>query len=147
MATRRPDASDLLNENANRLMQKKQVSLSYLADRCGISDKTLYNILHGKHSPTLGKVDSLARALGVPIYELFTTKDSVLQSNSDDFFNSLGDLTEGEKVFLSEFVKDLRGLKGRYLDAGSGEWNKKERQENEDRRKKVIQMANQKDKE
>jgi transcriptional regulator with XRE-family HTH domain len=72
MATKRPNPVELLSANAGKIIKRKNQDLKSVAARCGFSEKTLYNILNGKHSATLGKIDDIARALGVHVYELQT---------------------------------------------------------------------------
>jgi len=145
MATKRPNPVELLSANAGKIIKRKNQDLKSVAARCGFSEKTLYNILNGKHSATLGKIDDIARALGVHVYELLQVSQDELHSPVEvEFFDKLGQLTEIEKLLISEYLGEFRALRQRFLLAGGGEWNKEEeRREVADRRKATIRSANQ----
>lgn len=142
---KRPNPVELLSANADKIIKRKNQDLKSVAARCGFSEKTLYNILHGKHSATLGKIDDIARALGVQAYELLQVSQDDLHSKPElEFIDKLGQLTEIERLLVAEYLDEFRALRQRYLLAGGGDWNREEeRRETADRRRSTIHAANQ----
>ena len=63
---------DVLTRIAN-LREEKGWSLYQLANKAGLTCKTLYNWYNGDSVPTVKALEAVAEALEVPLCELFTT--------------------------------------------------------------------------
>lgn len=63
---------DVLTRIAN-LREEKGWSLYQLANKAGLTYKTLYNWYNGDSIPTVKALEAVAEALEVPLCELFTT--------------------------------------------------------------------------
>lgn len=63
---------DVLTRIAN-LREEKGWSLYQLANKAGLTYKTLYNWYNGDSVPTVKALEAVAEALEVPLCELFTT--------------------------------------------------------------------------
>ena len=63
---------DVLTRIAN-LREEKCWSLYQLANKAGLTYKTLYNWYNGDSVPTVKALEAVAEALEVPLCELFTT--------------------------------------------------------------------------
>ncbi len=53
------------------IAQTKGVSIKQLAELCGLSTPSLYNIANGKLAPKVSTLENIANNLGVPITDLF----------------------------------------------------------------------------
>lgn len=69
------------------IAQTKGVSLKQLAELCGLSTPSLYNIANGKLAPKVSTLENIATNLGVPITDLFKLpKDTNPYSHKDGRF-------------------------------------------------------------
>lgn len=66
----RPDPRDSLARNLRFLMTQADLSEQNLADRSGVGQKTINNILNKVNSPTLSTVEKLAAAFGLTGWHL-----------------------------------------------------------------------------
>jgi transcriptional regulator with XRE-family HTH domain len=65
------------------LLRNNRESISAFANRVGITQANMSNIVNGKSSPTLDTLKKIADALGVPISDLFDRPES---EHSDGLF-------------------------------------------------------------
>ena len=68
------------------IAQTKGVSIKQLAELCGLSTPSLYNIANGKLAPKVSTLESIADALGVPITDLFKVKQNNPYTDKDGRF-------------------------------------------------------------
>jgi len=69
----REDAAPEVGQRIRELRDKQGLSLRALAERCGLSINAISRIERGENSPTVASLHLIARALNVPITELFRT--------------------------------------------------------------------------
>lgn len=101
-----------LAKKLNTICEIRNVGMSELADRTGISRSTLYNILHGKSSPYIHTLLRICNVLEINITELFE-----FPGDTGDFYGS--EMKESEKNLISNFrylSKEKRKLLWIYLD-------------------------------
>lgn len=88
-AYRAPIAA-ILGENIYALLPKAFKNAATLTDqmealavRCNIAPETIRRIAKGEVSPTLGKIDAIARGLGVHAWELLKPSEHVAPASPD----------------------------------------------------------------
>lgn len=62
-----------MKPNSSRLkfeIDSKKVSVAKLAEQSGISRQTIYDLIEGKESATLGTLTAIAKALNIPEKDL-----------------------------------------------------------------------------
>lgn len=70
MATNRPNPRDSLAANLRHLMNSREWNQVELAKRSRVNQKTISNILAGRNTPTLDKLDMIASAFGLNAWHL-----------------------------------------------------------------------------
>lgn len=70
MATARPNPRDSLASNLRHLMAAQRWNQVDVAKRSGVNQKTISNILNGRNTPTLDKLDMIAAAFGLNAWHL-----------------------------------------------------------------------------
>lgn len=65
-----PDPLQTLAVNTRYILDKMQRSARGVADKIGISNKTVSNMLNAAHSTQIGTADAVAEELGVPLWQL-----------------------------------------------------------------------------
>lgn len=60
------------------ILHEKQISISQLSSKCGISASNLSNYMSGKISPTLDTLNKIADALNIDLTELFKKREEVV---------------------------------------------------------------------
>ncbi len=65
------DYSKKLGRNLKRIRTKKDVTQTEIARKLSVDRSFVSNIENGKNNPTLSTLTSLAKALDVPVDELF----------------------------------------------------------------------------
>ena len=75
---------DTLARNLRQVMERIQRSARDVADACGLSNKTVSNILNGAHSVTLDSASAVANEIGVPLWQLLSPEiDREIMGNPD----------------------------------------------------------------
>jgi len=62
--------SELLTRNLNHIKTVDDLNQTSMGELCGIAQRTISNILTGSHSPSLDKLEKLAKGLRVPAWTL-----------------------------------------------------------------------------
>jgi len=65
------DDAKKLGENLKRIRTKKNINQTELAETLNVDKSFVSNIENGKNNPTLSTIANLAKALKVPVNELF----------------------------------------------------------------------------
>ena len=66
------ELKDVLAKNLKMIAQAEGLSSRALASRCGMSQKTVWNMMEGEHSARLSNIESIAAGLGVSPVLLIT---------------------------------------------------------------------------
>lgn len=59
------------------IMQEKGISSVVLAERIGVSKVTVSNLINDKTMPSLKTMEDVAKALNVPMWQLFASPEEV----------------------------------------------------------------------
>lgn len=62
---------DLLAFNIKYYRYQNNLSQEKLAEKCSLSPRYITDVERGKHSPTILKIEEIARALNIEPYKLF----------------------------------------------------------------------------
>ncbi|MFZ3012045.1 MAG: helix-turn-helix transcriptional regulator [Minisyncoccia bacterium] len=65
------DDAKKLGENLKKIRTKKNITQTELAETLNVDKSFVSNIENGKNNPTLSTIANLAKALKVPVDELF----------------------------------------------------------------------------
>lgn len=65
------DDAKKLGENLKKIRTKKNITQTELAETLSVDKSFVSNIENGKNNPTLSTIANLAKALKVPVDELF----------------------------------------------------------------------------
>jgi len=65
------DDAKKLGENLKKIRTKKNITQTELAETLNVDKSFVSNIENGKNNPTLSTIANLAKALNVPVDELF----------------------------------------------------------------------------
>ena len=99
---------NVLGKNIKSFRSRKQLSQADLADKAGISITFLSNIERGNNFPLAGTLCSLAKALGVEVFELF--KGDLVPSNNKKMMNQLSkDITQKIHSAVTDVFKQYLG--------------------------------------
>jgi transcriptional regulator with XRE-family HTH domain len=99
---------DILGKNIKSFRVSRQFSQADLAEKAGISITFLSNIERGNNFPLAGTLCSLAKALGVEVFELF--KGDLAPSDSKELINQLsGDITQKMNLAMADIFKQYLG--------------------------------------
>ncbi len=60
-----------LAQNIRDYMKVRGLNQTKLAERCGVPQPRIAEILSGRYDPRVGTIERVARALGVPLASLF----------------------------------------------------------------------------
>jgi transcriptional regulator with XRE-family HTH domain len=69
---------DHFRDNIRCVLEARDMTMSELAERCGIDRSNLSKILHGKERVTLDRAGVIADALGIGLHELISPKFKIL---------------------------------------------------------------------
>jgi transcriptional regulator with XRE-family HTH domain len=84
MRTEIHNPRETLARNLRQVMERLQRSARDVADACGLSNKTVSNILNGAHSVTLDSASAVANEIGVPLWQLLSPEiDREIMGNPD----------------------------------------------------------------
>jgi transcriptional regulator with XRE-family HTH domain len=98
----------VLGKNIKFFRSQKQFSQADLADKAGISITFLSNIERGNNFPLTKTLCSLAKALGVEVFELF--KGDLVPSNSKEMMSQLSeDITQKIHSAVTDVFKQYLG--------------------------------------
>ena len=83
-----------------KLLEERNISFKDLSDKLGVDRNNLYNSLT-KGNPTLQRLESIAEAIGVPVWRLFTeyTKPEVY-----------GSITYKDTVYCISSKEELKAI-------------------------------------
>jgi len=86
-----------------------ELSQEKLAERVGLSTKTISYIENGKNSISFNKIPLLAKGLGVPVYKLFVFAES---ENHREMLDKLLDSAQDKEInSIAEIVKIVLAMK------------------------------------
>lgn len=94
-----------MKERVKQLCKERRTTLKQIAERMGVAQETLTRIIGGKANTTLSTIQSLADALEVDLWELFT--DTAVRSSKDEIH---GVIWIGGKPVIINSMKDLQEL-------------------------------------
>ena len=98
----------ILGKNIKFFRSQRRLSQADLADKTGISITFLSNIERGNNFPLAGTLCSLAKALGVEVFELF--KGDLVPSDSKELVNQLTeDLSKKINLAMVDVFKQYLG--------------------------------------
>jgi transcriptional regulator with XRE-family HTH domain len=98
----------ILGKNIKSFRSRKRLSQADLAEKAGISITFLSNIERGNNFPLAGTLCSLAKVLGVEVFELF--KGDLVPSNSKELMNQLSeDITKRMNLAMADVFKQYLG--------------------------------------
>jgi transcriptional regulator with XRE-family HTH domain len=66
----------IVGERVRRIREQKNISQGQLARRAGVVPYHLSRIENGHTSPSVGTLEKLARALEIPVYQLFYEEEA-----------------------------------------------------------------------
>lgn len=72
-----------VNNNLKQIIDEKGIKQKYLAEKAGISEQTLSNLIKNRHDISLRVAFQISYALGVPIEEIFSLDRVDLQDDSE----------------------------------------------------------------
>lgn len=99
----------IVGERVRRIREQKNISQAQLARRAGVVAYHLSRIENGHTSPSVGTLEKLARALEIPVYQLFYEGDASVEIlNPADMIQSGAQEVEAAKED-SQFWEKLRG--------------------------------------
>ena len=61
-----------MNLRLKEICETKKIAVGALADKIGMSRPNMYNLVNGKITPSVEKLNEIATALDVELWELFT---------------------------------------------------------------------------
>ncbi|MGP3699009.1 helix-turn-helix domain-containing protein [Rhodobacter sp. NSM] len=103
----RDPISQLVAENLERLLKERDMSALALGKKCKLGRSTVYDILDGRsESPRLKTIAALADGLGVPLSDMFLTRDQ-LQAQSE-LLRAYQMLPPAEQKRLAQVAKAWR---------------------------------------
>ena len=71
-------------ESLKRLLSEKGVTSVWLANQIGITKVSISYIINGKQKPSFDTLEKIASALEVPMWQLFTSYDEVVNTAISD---------------------------------------------------------------
>lgn len=96
--------TQLLAQNISRLMEERGINAPELAERSGLNRTAIYDILSERsQSPKVKTAAQIARALNVPISDLFLTAEQVEGQNA--LFKAYQMLPPEEQVRLEKIAE------------------------------------------
>jgi transcriptional regulator with XRE-family HTH domain len=102
------ELKDILGKNIKFFRSRRELSQADVADKAGISITFLSNIERGNNFPLAGTLCSLAKALGVEVFELF--KGDLVPSDSKELINQLSeDITQKIHLAVADIFKQYLG--------------------------------------
>jgi transcriptional regulator with XRE-family HTH domain len=102
------ELKDVLGKNIKFFRSYRRLSQADLAEKAGISITFLSNIERGNNFPLAGTLCSLAKALGVEVFELF--KGDLVPSDSKEMMAKLSvDITQKIHLAVTDIFKQYLG--------------------------------------
>lgn len=86
------------------IMSEKGITSVELAEKIGVSKATISNLINNKTMPSIDTLGKIAVALGVPDWQLFASKEEVINKSKD---NSLTCPYCGKPIDVSLLKKKL----------------------------------------
>ena len=99
----------LFGSRIRYLRKMSSISQEKLAERTGLSTKTISYIENGKNTISFNKLPLLAEALEIPIYKLFIFTD--LENNKEVLNELLDSATTKEINAIASVVKTMLALR------------------------------------
>ncbi len=110
METPKTQIAVLFGGRVQHFRSKAGLSQGQLAERADVSQTYLSAIERGDKFPAGPTIESLARALGLPIYVLFVDPDQALQAQ-ETVFDEVSRLNVGLTQVVTEWAREnLRGF-------------------------------------
>lgn len=85
------------------------LSQEKLAEKTGLSTKTISYIENGKNTISFNKLPLIAEGLGIPVYKLFVFEEG--EGNKEIAVNLLNSATEKELNAITDILKTILSLK------------------------------------
>lgn len=87
------------------LRQQKGWSLYQLAQKSGLSFKTIYKWFNKETTPTIKALEAIAEAFQIPLYSLFTPYDTILaDEDTKELLTKLNKLTPDQKEAVIKVI-------------------------------------------
>lgn len=99
----------LFGERVRYLRNMANLSQEKLAEKIGLSTKTISYIENGKNTISFNKLPLIAEGLGVPVYKLFVFIDS--ENKKETIDNLLNSANDKEINAIAEIIKTVLSLK------------------------------------
>jgi len=100
----RDAVTQLLSQNIIRLMKERDMNAAALAERSGLNRTAVYDILSERsQSPKISTAAQIAKALNVPISDLFLTPEQVEGQNA--LFKAYQMLPSEERIRLEQIAQ------------------------------------------
>lgn len=125
-------ANVFVGQNTGRIRRQRRLSVSELARRSGVSKATLLSIEDGASNPTIGTLESIARALEVGLIDIIENTSASATTvrrlegdewrDFDDFkFRALGTVYGGDMVHVLSVETNDTGYSSDAHESGSVE--------------------------
>lgn len=104
MADEIPDYAANISLNLNALMAERRTGAKFVAQRAKVAEKTVNNLLRGRHDPRISILEKVARSFGYAAWQLLApaTAKSLLKSGAADqllrYYLTASD--EGKKTIM-----------------------------------------------
>lgn len=94
-----------LLDKISYLREQKGWSLYQLAQKSGLSYKTIYKWYNKESVPTIKALEAISEALQVPFYSLFTSYDTIIADEETmDILNKWQHLTTEHKKIVKDII-------------------------------------------
>jgi len=100
---------DLCKDIALRIREerkKQHISIERLAEKAGISVAQLGNIEREKSNPHILTLNQIAKALNIPITDLFLKSSTIIEYDRQKFIKKFTELSKKPEI-IKQFVKNL----------------------------------------
>lgn len=104
------DSRSALGRRIHRLRESKGITQEKLAEKAGISPKSLSDLERGRGNPTLSSLDGLAEAFGITLADLFDFGHERLSSEEirRELQSILNNSTEEDCRVYYRLLSDLK---------------------------------------
>lgn len=102
---RQISADESLGRRISRLRKERRITLSRIADELGVSKPTVWAWEHGRARPVEGRIEALARVLGVTAGELVAGGErgelgDLLERSREEIARAFGTKTESVRIMI-----------------------------------------------
>jgi transcriptional regulator with XRE-family HTH domain len=124
---RKQSAREQVRKEINRLFRASGMTETELAKKAGVSQKTVNNLLHDRHPPSLVTVEACAAALGVEIWQLFLSDETLDQTASPQESLKLIHAYKTASTAGRDIILRVAEREAEYITGGSADGNAKVR--------------------